>query len=699
MKKLITFIIFSLMVATCMAQSLPDYWVPTSGAANTYSTTVPTFRTGSKIAFVKFNVTNTGASTINIAPVGALALRKWDGDSWEPLVAGDIDTGTIYKIVNTGSFYELESFGSGGGASNWGDLGGTLSDQTDLQSALDAKQATLISGINIKTVNGSSLLGSGDVGTINITYGGTGLSSIGTAFQQLRVNSGATALEYFDPTANPMTTVGDLIQGGTSGAPTRLADVATGSVLLSGGIGASVLWGKVDLTTAITGVTPLANGGTNASLLASNGGIFYSTGSAGAILLGTATANKMLLSGSSAAPTWSTSTIPSSAGTSGNILTSDGTNWLSSAATFWNRGGSTTLSSANTITGTSTNTITFSFASLGTTITDGAGIYLNNTTAAALGAQQISPVITLEGRVWETGGNTSQIVKWQVYDLPVQNGSAPSHTLTFKSTMNGVAVIPFTMGSAGNLGFTFSNGDTYSFTPTSSGTMTLRGAVTSMMFDRFGQSGMGNFGANTLASITRGILIQNTGSAMTVNTGILTSTAGTIDATVLASGTAYNANLIASLTQASGTGNYTSLRISNVFNTSGSYSGTARAIDYDPTESVMTGVTHYFITNRSTTALSGFGVASPTAYIHLGAGVTANAPLRINLGVAPSSPNNGDIWNETTNNRLMFQKNGTSVEFIGVSAVNSVTPTLQDRTLTVVIGGTTYYITAKTTND
>ena len=55
----------------------------------------------------------------------------------------------------------------------------------------------------------------------------------------------------------------------------------------------------------------LANGGTNASLTASNGGIFYSTASAGAILSGTATAGQLLLSGATAAPTWSTTTYPS----------------------------------------------------------------------------------------------------------------------------------------------------------------------------------------------------------------------------------------------------------------------------------------------------------------------------------------------------------------------------------------------------
>lgn len=56
----------------------------------------------------------------------------------------------------------------------------------------------------------------------------------------------------------------------------------------------------------ITFPIALTNGGTNASLTASNGGIFYSTATAGAILAGTATPGLALLSGASAPPTWST---------------------------------------------------------------------------------------------------------------------------------------------------------------------------------------------------------------------------------------------------------------------------------------------------------------------------------------------------------------------------------------------------------
>lgn len=95
----------------------------------------------------------------------------------------------------------------------------------------------------------------------------------------------------------------------------------------------------------------------------------------------------------------------------------------------------------------------------------------------------------------------------------------------------------------------------------------------------------------------------------------------------------------------------------------------------------------------------GIGTASPNAWLGIKAGTTASGQINFAPGVAPSSPNDGDLWYEDTNDRLMFRQNATSIEFIGVSAVNSVTPTAQNRTLTVLINGVTYYITAKTTND
>lgn len=63
---------------------------------------------------------------------------------------------------------------------------------SDAVTAIGGKQDTLVSGTNIKTVNGSSLLGAGD-----LAISGSGM-------------------------ANPMTSAGDIIVGGSGGTPARL---------------------------------------------------------------------------------------------------------------------------------------------------------------------------------------------------------------------------------------------------------------------------------------------------------------------------------------------------------------------------------------------------------------------------------------------------------------------------------------------
>ena len=101
--------------------------------------------------------------------------------------------------------------------------------------------------------------------------------------------------------------------------------------LITDGSG-STSWSRLALGSAVTGQLPLANGGTNANLTASAGGIFYSTGSAGAILSGTATAQQMLLSGANAAPAWSTATWPATT-TANQLLYSSSANAVAGLAT------------------------------------------------------------------------------------------------------------------------------------------------------------------------------------------------------------------------------------------------------------------------------------------------------------------------------------------------------------------------------
>lgn len=57
--------------------------------------------------------------------------------------------------------------------------------------------------------------------------------------------------------------VGDILYASTTTALSKLADVATGNALISGGVNTAPAWGKIGLTTHISGTLPIANGGTN----------------------------------------------------------------------------------------------------------------------------------------------------------------------------------------------------------------------------------------------------------------------------------------------------------------------------------------------------------------------------------------------------------------------------------------------------
>jgi hypothetical protein len=60
----------------------------------------------------------------------------------------------------------------------------------------------------------------------------------------------------------------------------KLAGVATGNALISGGVSTAPSWGKIGLTTHVSGILPVANGGTNSSAALSNNRLMRSSGGA-----------------------------------------------------------------------------------------------------------------------------------------------------------------------------------------------------------------------------------------------------------------------------------------------------------------------------------------------------------------------------------------------------------------------------------
>lgn len=74
----------------------------------------------------------------------------------------ETDTGRV-KIGDGVTAWNSLAYRFESASAAWGSITGTLSAQTDLNTALNGKQATLVSATNIKTINGASILGSGDL--------------------------------------------------------------------------------------------------------------------------------------------------------------------------------------------------------------------------------------------------------------------------------------------------------------------------------------------------------------------------------------------------------------------------------------------------------------------------------------------------------------------------------------------------------
>jgi len=174
---------------------------------------------------------------------------------------------------------------------------------------------TLGVGAGISVVNGVGTITLANTGVLSFSSGTTGLSPATTSTGNVTLAgtliaaNGGTGFASYD--------VGDLLYANTTTTLAKLPDVATGNALISGGVNTAPLWGKIGLTTHVSGVLPIANGGTNGSATPTAYGVAYGTGTAYAFTAA-GTAKQVLIANTSAAPTWSTLT----SGTS--ILYGDG---------------------------------------------------------------------------------------------------------------------------------------------------------------------------------------------------------------------------------------------------------------------------------------------------------------------------------------------------------------------------------------
>jgi hypothetical protein len=173
-------------------------------------------------------VTNARTLTVNGTSYDLTANRTWSvgtvtsvaaltlgttGTDLSSSVATDTTTPVITLNVPTSS------------SSNRGVLSSTD------WSVFNGKQDALVSGTNIKTVNGTTLLGSGDLGTIGIAYGGTGETTRQNAMDALA--GAVTSGQYLR--GNGTDVVMSAIQSGDVPTLNQNSTGSSGSISNSGG--------------------------------------------------------------------------------------------------------------------------------------------------------------------------------------------------------------------------------------------------------------------------------------------------------------------------------------------------------------------------------------------------------------------------------------------------------------------------------
>lgn len=130
----------------------------------------------------------------------------------------------------------------------------------------------LWSAITGADITGSALTTVNDT-NITLTLGGTPATALLRSASitagwigQLSASRGGTGIGSY--------AVGDILYASTSTTLSRLADVLIGNALISGGAGFAPSWGKIGLTTHVTGILPIANGGNNIGSQTTNGVLF-----------------------------------------------------------------------------------------------------------------------------------------------------------------------------------------------------------------------------------------------------------------------------------------------------------------------------------------------------------------------------------------------------------------------------------------
>ena len=235
-----------------------------------------------------------------------------------------------------------------------------------------------------------------DIPTLNQNTTGTaaGLSST------LVATSGGTGQSTY--------AVGDLLVGGATNTLAKLADVATGNALISGGVGVAPSYGKIGLATHVSGNLPVTNLNSGTSASAST---FWRGDGTWAAPAGAGTVTS----------------ITAGTGLTGGTITSSGTIAIDSTVT--------TNSGTQTLTNKTTTNLVFdgSFTEEVFTITDGGSVDINPANGTVqlwtLGASRTPTASSFAAGQSVTlmiNDGTAYAVTWSTIGVVWVGGSAPT---------------------------------------------------------------------------------------------------------------------------------------------------------------------------------------------------------------------------------------------------------------------------------
>jgi hypothetical protein len=129
--------------------------------------------------------------------------------------------------------------------------------------------------------------------------------------------------------------VGDVLYASSATALSKLADVATGNAIISGGVTTAPTYGKIGLTTHISGTLAVGNGGTGAATFTAHGVLLGNTAAAfGVTAVGTT--GQLLTGVTGSDPVWAAAVNQSVTGpTTQNLTTGSGATYTTPAGVKW----------------------------------------------------------------------------------------------------------------------------------------------------------------------------------------------------------------------------------------------------------------------------------------------------------------------------------------------------------------------------